>query len=335
MSFFTKHKITSLILVNALLLLALFIILEIFIRLAFSEQIPLGNETRKFWQYDSLLGWSHIPLVTGSQTISGASVEIKTNSKKLRGDEFEYARNAKTRILILGDSFAWGFGVNKNKRFSEIIESKNNNLELINAAVAGYSTDQQLIYYINEGYKYEPDYVLLLFCENDFLGNTLSQIHWYNKPFYRYENAKLTLKGIAVPRQSSYQKLRKILSGSSYLISFILKRITTLNAKSYSIKNFSFSDAAILTEGIIKQLNDACRTNKAQLLLVGIPMPREETDLLSSVARKYSFGFLDLSLYFKNEKDYVLLNDGHWNSKGHAIAGEAIYDWLKKIGIVE
>jgi lysophospholipase L1-like esterase len=333
MSFFTKHKITSLLIINIFLFIIVFLILEVAARFLFPQESPLGNETRKFWQYDSVLGWSHVPLAEDVQTISGNSVEIKINSKKLRSDEYSYSRKTKLRILVLGDSYAWGFGVNKNKRFSEIIEVKNKNIEIINAAVAGYSTDQQLLYYIHEGYKYNPDYVLLLFCENDFIGNTLNQIHWNNKPFFVVENNSLVLKGVPVPEQSSYQKFRKYISGASHFISFLLKRLTILNVQSYSTKDFSLSDAAIITGKIIERLNDVCCENNIRLLLVSIPMPKEKIFLLSNIAKNNSLSFLDLSPSFKYKNDFILPNDGHWNSKGHAITAEAILQWLEQFKI--
>jgi len=212
MSRFKDHKVLTLLSVNAIIILFLFIILEISARIFYPEIIPLGNESRKFWEYDSLLGWSQISETIDLQVIANSTTEISINSKKLRDDVYDYERNTNGRILVLGDSFAWGFGINKNERFSEIIERSYKNLEVINSAVPGYSTDQQLLYYLNEGHKYHPDYVLLLFCENDFLGNTLNQIHWYNKPNFKFHSCAETV----ILSKSAQISFRQILSYSVY-----------------------------------------------------------------------------------------------------------------------
>ena len=38
---------------------------------------------------------------------------------------------------------------------------------MINAGVSGYSTDQELLWYRNEGIKYETDLVILVIAGND------------------------------------------------------------------------------------------------------------------------------------------------------------------------
>lgn len=228
MRFFNTHKVVTLLIVNIIIFLSTFLLLEIGMRIFYPEMIPLVYQARKYWEYDSLLGWSHKQNAKGIQIVGEKIIDIEINSKKLRGKEYDYQRNEKKRVLVLGDSFAWGFGVQLKERFTELIESRNTGIEIINAAVAGYSSDQQLLYFQNEGYKYKPDVVLLLFYENDFLGNYVDKIYWYNKPKYVNQDGSMNLTNVPVPQQSFYQKFRRYLSGKSYLISFILKRISKL-----------------------------------------------------------------------------------------------------------
>ncbi len=331
---FRDYKVLTLLSVNAIIFVILLITLEISARIFYPQIMPLGNESRKFWEYDSLLGWSHKPNVKDIQTIANSTINISINSKKLRDSDYEYERNTKNRVLVLGDSFAWGFGVNKNERFSEIVERSFESLEIINSAVPGYSTDQQLLYYIYEGYKYNSDFVLLLFCENDFLGNSLNQIHWYNKPVYTYANGNLKLNSVPVPKQSFYQSLREFLSGKSYLISFILKRLTLFNAQSFSFSEFSFSNSATITEKLVEKLNNECNENGSKLLIANIPMDKEKVQFLTKVSKDNSINYLDLSPLFKDETNYLIPDDGHWNAKGNLIAGKRIINWFRQLGIL-
>ena len=264
----------------------------------------------------------------GVQKVANREIQITINSKKLRDNEFEYNKSEKKRILVLGDSFAWGFGVEEEERFSEIIEGEIDNLEIINSAIAGYSSDQQLLYFTREGYKYHPDLVMMLFYENDFLGNSVDNIYWYNKPNFVIKEDSLVLRNVPVPEQSIYQKLRKFLSGKSYFISFILKRISVINVKSFSNEKMDTDNSLVLTEKIITQLNQLCIAGNSRLLLVSIPMDGEKGKFLSQTASKYSIEYLNLTPYFEKENGFIIEDDGHWNQKGHSIAADAISEWI-------
>ena len=55
-----------------------------------------------------------------------------TNSLGLRNEDIDYNRN---RILILGDSFAYGQGVELNYTVAKQLETKLNNIQVINAGI--------------------------------------------------------------------------------------------------------------------------------------------------------------------------------------------------------
>lgn len=319
-----KQKFLTILSANILIFLAIFILLEAAVRLFLPESYPLGNETRQYWRYDSLLGWAHQGGMNGIQRIRDQEVRISINSHGLRDDEIGYARNFKNRILLLGDSFGWGFGINREFRMSELIEGQIDSLEIINASVAGYSTDQQLLYYENEGYKYQADAVVVLFCENDFLGNTVPRIHWYNKPFFTYEDDTLLLRNVPVPELTYYQRLRKFLSGKSHFLSFMLKRISFINASSYANEDMDITHTAVITEKLLSCLQTSVKANNAELILIAIPMSEVPLSILQGIAQRNQINFLDLSPFFIDQKDFIIPDDGHWNNRGNKIAADAI-----------
>jgi lysophospholipase L1-like esterase len=76
------------------------------------------------------------------------------------------------RILFLGDSCTYGYGVAHNATFTEACESVLENrlkspVECINAGVPGYSLFQGSRYLATKGLAYEPDLVVLNFGWND------------------------------------------------------------------------------------------------------------------------------------------------------------------------
>lgn len=69
----------------------------------------------------------------------------------------------------------------------------------------------------------------------------------------------------------------------------------------------------------------------ADFFLVSIPMSTEKIELLRTISSEYKFHFLDLSPSFKEERDYIIPDDGHWNVNGHRIAAQAIEPVLERI----
>ncbi len=98
---------------------------------------------------------------------------IKINSRGLRDEEIPLAKPAnERRILVLGDSVTFGWGVSQGETFSDrmepvLREHTGSSWQVINSGVNGYNTAQEASYLRLEGMKYSPDYVLLVYVSND------------------------------------------------------------------------------------------------------------------------------------------------------------------------
>ena len=106
----------------------------------------------------------------------GNQVRVKTTPRFLRDRPRDYQKHPQTRrIIMLGDSFTYGVGVNMEETFSAVLEElfrKNDRkVEVINGGVPGYSTSQAYRWLKKELIKYEPDVVILNFYINDFVEN--------------------------------------------------------------------------------------------------------------------------------------------------------------------
>lgn len=118
------------------------------------------------------------PNVECRQTAPEYDVAVRINDKGLRDAPHPYAKPPGTiRILVLGDSFVFGYGVEAEQRFTNLLQARLNaaqsaqHYEVISAGVPSWGTTDALLYLQEEGLKYHPDIVLLCFYENDVRDN--------------------------------------------------------------------------------------------------------------------------------------------------------------------
>ena len=98
---------------------------------------------------------------------------VTLNSHGLRDKEIPYEKPpGEKRILLLGDSVTFGWGVSDGEPFADQMEPllksvTGRSWEVINAGVNGYNTEQEATYFRIDGVRYEPDVVVLTYLDND------------------------------------------------------------------------------------------------------------------------------------------------------------------------
>ncbi len=98
---------------------------------------------------------------------------VELNSHGLRDEEVPYPKPpGERRILVLGDSVTFGWGVSQGETFSDRMEPllrarTGERWQVVNAGVNGYNSEQEAIYLQTEGMRYKPDIVLLVYVHND------------------------------------------------------------------------------------------------------------------------------------------------------------------------
>jgi hypothetical protein len=142
---------------------------------------------------------------TAKLPLRGREIEIHTNSAGFRGAR-EYALKKPAgiyRILVLGDSFPFGFGVADSDAFPAVLESRDKTLEVINLSVPGYGIDQMLMAWRTIGAFYEADSVLIGVFPEDFWRATRSFADsGHAKPYFTLSAKKeLQLHNVPVPPQ--------------------------------------------------------------------------------------------------------------------------------------
>jgi hypothetical protein len=162
------------------------------------------NEGR-LGKYHSLLGWVLKPDSVSTNRAWEFMHLIRTNSKGMRDDEVSMeTKLGMRRILLLGDSFAMGDGVEEDFMFANLLEQRMRDTEVVNMAVSGYGTDQELLSFREYGKQYGADIVMLAFTiANDFRNNMSHTQYGLKKPRFILDSDVLRLTGAPVPLQKS------------------------------------------------------------------------------------------------------------------------------------
>ena len=227
-------------------------LLSTFLALLFVDQVLLSNyktdkissidkeifQDNQLYQYHPVLGLTGRP----GATLLGPGGEIfsQHNSLGYRSPDYPFVKvSGVERILILGDSQAYGNGLPQQQSISYQIQNTlkkkypNRRFEFFNLGVSGYGPDQSYLKYILEGRKLEPDYVIFIaFLDNDVIEPMQKESWGIEKAFFHKEGKRLCLANVP-PRPSKQLNrgdLKKSLESNS-----LISKIT--NHKLFPFRN--------------------------------------------------------------------------------------------------
>jgi hypothetical protein len=272
-------------------------------------------------------------------------VEVKANGQGLRDREFPAKSPQTFRILGLGDSFAFGWGVPLEKSFFKLLEARLNGsprgrkLEVINAGIPGYGTYEALRLLNSVGLTYQPDLVILAFYEgNDYLNNA-------DAP-----RSRAIVDGYLTDTPAGERGgLARFALRHSALAALLDEQWSAVGEKR------AFRASVEKTKGYLWAMQQALAPRGTPLVLVFIPDQDEGayarprllrlTDRLlrgeeffaqraelEAFCGSQNIGFCRLSAVFEDQPESAHLRlsgqDSHLNVRGHSLAAVEIQAWL-------
>ena len=126
-----------------------------------------GYGNLEIYEPDPVVYWKLKPNQDCYTKIDRKPVHI--NSHGTRGIEFQTVKPPNTiRLLCLGDSRTFGWGLNQSETYSGVLEhllqqhgGNVKKIETINAGVNAWSYAQMRAYFRDTAFRYEPDFVVL------------------------------------------------------------------------------------------------------------------------------------------------------------------------------
>lgn len=223
------RKLLSLVLLLGVYALLTVAALEIGLRVL--QRVPPPEPPGFFWRVpDPVTGWSLIPNSAGRwyNAMYEFDVDVTVNELGLRTPTpISYTKkNGVYRIMVLGDSFVEAMQVPIEQTFGHQMGRLLNDagvhighetaeIEIINVGVGSWGTDQQLLWLRHEGYKYEPDLILLAFYPaNDFMNNYMplefANQKTVRKPWFELVDGQLRLNNFPFDPNETRESRRRL-----------------------------------------------------------------------------------------------------------------------------
>lgn len=209
-----------------------FAIAEFVVRLLYKDQTVLFPRYHTDYHYGRYTIRGIRPNAEFWHTSVDGTWKFVTNSKGFRNTkEFAYKKPAGTlRVLSLGDSCTQGHEVRQDQTFSAVLERSLNlhkPAEVINTGVSGFGNDEELVLLENEGFKYNPDVVVLGFFGNDYDDNVKSGLFGLDSQHNLVEKKYEHIPGVKIQNFIYRIPFVKWLSENSYFYSLLFNKTWT------------------------------------------------------------------------------------------------------------
>jgi GDSL-like Lipase/Acylhydrolase family len=301
---------------------------------------------------------------------------VQFNSIGMRDREHAVPKdNGTFRVLLLGDSFMEALQVDFEDSFPKLLEDRlrqasHRTVEVINCAVSGWGTDQELIYLQQYGLKFHSDLILIgMTIHNDVSDNLEGHFHTLvdgkmlpkpkqEMPWFEYRSLKV--KDFLASHSHLTQLLRKykyrrgLATAAQSLDTHLLQLVRREESAQLGM-------GWEMTYQLFKQMQEAGKGIGAETAIFLIPLSIQLYDqALTSFIRTHDVSRDDISLERPQEKmrqfgnslgiqiidllpnfrEWVQrhqrslhVGDGHWNAEGHRIAADVVSEQLLKKGV--
>lgn len=263
---------------------------------------------------DPAIGHRHKPL--SAARLMGVDVSI--NADGLRDDDLHRSNTDAKKVLMLGDSITFGWGVPQNETVSQRLEavlpqSVGQAVSVINSGVGNYNTAMEVAWFEQYGLQMNPDLVVLNVFINDAEETPVpAVVHWWDTLLY----SRVILFG-------AFDTVRRLIFGGpdwkDYYADLYRPDAAGWQAMRSSITN----------------LAEICRANNIPLIVVDYPELREldpypfsdVSDKIVALASELNVEYVSLLPAVQGQSPdelWVTVPDPHPNSYANKLFADSL-----------
>lgn len=311
-----------------------------------------------------LLGWIGKPGKSYTVRDRDITMQVNNNSLGFRDREFkEQKQPGVTRIAVLGDSFVWGYGMQRvedrfTERLQEVLRKMGAGVEVYNFGIPGFGNEQEFLAYREIASGFDPDLVILVYYINDAVDN-------------------LRTRGNSVDGNSAdspeggHLAESEALSMAMVFKDYLRRNLFTYNALKENLKLWDYfylkmihyglmddtmggrseEDLVALAKKILQKSRDKAEADGAEFMVLWTPYFTEpvqgRTDLLwrhlisikNKLSKEYGSQGLDLAplfleAYKEGKKNYYQKSSGnHWSAEGNMFVATKVSEYLRREGL--
>ena len=276
------------------------------------------------YQADERVGyrlWTSTKMCYRYPVSNGRVLSVNSNSDGFRSEREFDEPDSRTRIVVTGDSFVFGDGVEIRERLTEVLEGMEPGWRVDNLGMTGWGIDLMIRAVETIGPKARPDVVVLGIYTDDFTRQ---------RPFYsgmgfptpRFRLERGSLVSAPYPRLAWWKSLR--------VVQAAYQSYWRLVPDPHELNNALFD----------RFLAEAQRQEFMPVLMF-IPgkydgrVDSKRRRFLDQFAKEQGVAYLDLTepIHGAGVDNTYIRGNWHWNPAGHRIAALELHRLLKARGL--
>lgn len=292
------------------------------------------------FQLDSELIYSHKKNFSRNWKFNDGNrkyIEVVTiNNLGLRDNKFKPKDQFDKRILIVGDSMTFGHGVKNDESFPnqlELIYSENStNVDVLNAGVKGYGTDQVYKFFKKRLLIVNTDLLVFVVYKNDLWDNISQPLYTINTGRLIELDATKNWLYITGKLQSSAPIILRKTNIYKFFLSLIKNRDLFFLLPDYDTEGLlEWSKQKVYLQ--IKDFKNLGTENNFELIVLAMPFKNGSADEYEWLYRLPELGvnFIDPSkneIWRERRSELFFRKDYHLTRKGSRQLAEMFYIYL-------
>lgn len=252
------------------------------------------------------------------------STQIYANSKGIRDDESSLKQ---PDIVVIGDSFSMGWGVNQEDCYPSIMEGLLSGKNILNASISSYGTARELILldYLQTNI---PELILIQYHPSDYEENE------------EYASNNM----LEISSKSTYDSLKKyIQSRNKYFPGKRISQLLKLKLMKSVMEKPRLSEKQEVDVFLQVLMNSPVNFENTQIIVFEIEHISTLNDVFINTLKNEINRREDLPEHLKNlqaislsdlmiDSDFFILDD-HLNSQGHKHLAQILYGFIQSSNI--